>query len=352
MLKNIIIGIALLLFATLSATIVKADYNLIVPQKPSGGTSVWSQIVVQEWEKHLGEKINIQYMPGARDQLGPNTFQSTLRFSDNNILVSHGGNGISYLMEPVEYNYLDWESIGQMNLNIIVGANDTIDKGDISFAAGSGMTPEIMAIVLLIAGPEGNPAEVFDKHITWVKGMSGSERRLAFMRGDLNATRENPAAYKKHVMPLIDKGVAFTWFHHGLLNVETGQHETDPNFKEPTLEQLYFHTHGVYPSGDFYDAYKLVKSWRDALQKAFWVNKGNPNKDKLVDALNKMIADPVSMANIEKKVGKYEWRTGADGDKAVQTLKSFITPEALKTLTEFGNQQLGFNTVYKEQLTQ
>ena len=34
MLKNIIIGIALLLFATLSATIV-TDYNLIVPQKPS-----------------------------------------------------------------------------------------------------------------------------------------------------------------------------------------------------------------------------------------------------------------------------------------------------------------------------
>ena len=65
-----------------------------------------------------------------------------------------------------------------------------------------------------------------------------------------------------------------------------------------------------------------------------------------------MIADPESMANIEKKVGKYEWRTGDDGDKAVKTLKSFITPEALKTLTDFGNQQLGFNTVYKKQLTE
>ena len=34
---------------------VRADYTLIVPQKPSGGTSVWAQIVVAEWEKHLGE---------------------------------------------------------------------------------------------------------------------------------------------------------------------------------------------------------------------------------------------------------------------------------------------------------
>ena len=214
------------------------------------------------------------------------------------------------------------------------------------------MTPEIMAITLLLTGPDQDPIEVFNKNITWVKGMKGSERRLAFMRGDLNATRENPAAYKKHVMPLIEKGVAYTWFHHGLLDVESGQHINDPNFTEPTFETLYKETWGVDPSGDFYDAYKLVKSWRDALQKAFWVNKDNPNKQKLVDALDKMIGDPESMANIEKKVGKYEWRTGANGDEAVKTLKSFITPQALKTLTDFGNQQLGFNTVYKEQLTQ
>ena len=76
------------------------------------------------------------------------------------------------------------------------------------------------------------------------------------------------------------------------------------------------------------------------------------DKDKLVAALNKMINDPESVAAIEKKVGKYEWRTGADGDAAVRTLKSFITPEALKTLADFKREQLGYNTVYKEELTQ
>jgi len=43
MLKKTIIALLLM------TTIAMADYNLIVPQKPSGGTSVWSQIVVQEW---------------------------------------------------------------------------------------------------------------------------------------------------------------------------------------------------------------------------------------------------------------------------------------------------------------
>jgi hypothetical protein len=50
-------------------------------------------------------------------------------------------------------------------------------------------------------------------------------------------------------------------------------------------------------------------------------------------------------------VGQYEWRTGAEGDAAVRTLKSFITPGALKTLTDFGKNQLGYNAVYKEELT-
>ena len=346
MLKKIIIAMMLM------STTAFADYNLIVPQKPSGGTSVWAQIVVQEWEKHLGEKINLIYKPGARDQLGPNEFQNKLRFNNKTILVSHGGNGISYLVEPVDYNYLDWEAIGQMNLNIIVGAKKETDvlNGPIQFSAGSGMTPEIMAIVQLLTGPKKNYLDTWEYKITWVKGMSGSERRLAFRRGDLNATRENPAAYKKHVLPVIEQGDAFTWFHHGLLNVETGKHDNDPNFEEPTFEALYEEMWGVAPEGDFYDAYRLVKSWRDALQKAFWVNKGNPNKDKLVEALNKMISDPASVAAIEAKVGKYNWRVGSEGDKAVKTLKSFITPGALKTLTDFGKNQLGYNTVYKEQL--
>jgi hypothetical protein len=208
-----------------------------------------------------------------------------------------------------------------------------------------------MAITMLMGGPDMDPYEAFNKYITFVKGMSGSERRLAFRRGDLNATRENPAAYKKHVMPLIEKGVAETWFHHGILDVESGKHIDDPNFTEPTFEKLYTYTYGVEPSGDFYDAYKLVKSWRDSLQKAFWVNKNNPNKQKLIDALNKMIADPDSVAAIEKKVGKYEWRVGEDGNDTVKILKSFITPEALKTLVDFTNIELGYNTVYKEDLT-
>ena len=112
---------------------MQADYTLVVPQKPSGGTSVWSQIVVAEWEKHLMRRLFLNTYLTPEIKMVPNQFQNEFRFDDKTILVSHGGNGISYLIESVEYNYFDWDPIGHMNLNIIVGADDTIAMNHVKF---------------------------------------------------------------------------------------------------------------------------------------------------------------------------------------------------------------------------
>ena len=185
------------------STTAVADYTFIVPQKPGGGTSVWAQIVATEMEKYLDEKIVIKHIRGARDIPGFNKFHNELQNDPKTIMVSHGGNGVSFLNEKVDYNYADYESVGLMNLNIIVasrkdhnpyGANKT------AFAAGSGMIPEGIAMTLLKCGSGLTTEQYIDcfkRKVNWVKGMSGGERRLAFKRGELNGTRENPAAFKK-----------------------------------------------------------------------------------------------------------------------------------------------------------
>ena len=38
----------------------------------------------------------------------------------------------------------------------------------------------------------------FKDNVTWVKGMKGSERRLAFKRGELQEQEKILAAFKKH----------------------------------------------------------------------------------------------------------------------------------------------------------
>lgn len=330
-----------------------ADVTFVVPQKPGAGTTVWTEIVAKELEPFLGEKINIKLIPGARDIPGFNEWHNELRLLDDHFMVSHGGNGVSFLQEDVDYDYSQYESIGLMNLNIIAAIRADADKDKPSFAAGSGMVPEAFAMTLLICGPDKTVDEYatcFKDNVTWVPGMSGGERRLAFKRGELAGTRENPAAFKKHAQPTIDAGDAVMWFHHGILDAANARHNDDPNYPGWQLEILFEEKWGVAPSGEFYNSYVLVKSFRDGLQKAIWANKGNPNSAKLQAALTAMSQDADAMAAIEKKVGNYAWLIGADGDQQRDTLMTFITEDALRNLVKFNTEALGLNSVLKENL--
>lgn len=346
--RKLLISLAMVLGMTSTAS---ADYTFVVPQKPGGGTTVWTEIVAKELAPFLGEKIIIKTIPGARDIPGFNKFHNDLQKDDKTVMVSHGGNGVSFLQENVDYNYADYTSIGLMNLNIISGIRKDYKSGDkISFAAGSGMVPEAFAMTMLLCGPDlsmDQYAECFKKNVIWVAGMSGGERRLAFKRGELNGTRENPAAYKKHVAPNPNAKV---WFTHGILDANSASHTDDPNYPNMQFEILFKNKYGVAPSGEFYDAYKLVKSFRDGMQKAIWVRKDNPNAQKLQDALTAMSKDATAIANIQKKVGKYEWKIGVDGNRQRDVLMTFITKDALRNLVKFNTEALGLKSVYKENL--
>ena len=346
--RKLVMSLAIVIGMTSTAS---ADYTFVVPQKPGGGTTVWTEIVAKELAPFLGEKIIIKTIPGARDIPGFNKFHNDLQKDDKTVMVSHGGNGVSFLQENVDYNYADYTSIGLMNLNIIAGIRKDYKSGDkISFAAGSGMVPEAFAMTMLLCGPDlsvDQYIECFKKNVTWVSGMSGGERRLAFKRGELNGTRENPAAYKKHVA---SNPEARVWFTHGILDANTASHMDDPNYPNMQFEILFKNKYGVAPSGEFYDAYKLVKSFRDGMQKALWVRKDNPNAKKLQDALTAMSKDATAIANIQKKVGKYEWKIGVDGNRQRDVLMTFITKDALRNLVKFNTEALGLKSVYKENL--
>jgi len=347
--KNLVLGIVASLFMFTSAM---AEVTMVVPQKPGQGTTVWADIVKKELEKHLGEKITLRLIPGARDIPGINAWHNDLRFDENTIVVTHGGNGVSFLQEQVDYNYAEYDSVGLMNLNIIAGKRIGDDMSKPRFPAGSGMVPEAFAMTLMLCGPDKSVDEYiacFKENVVWVKGMSGSERRLAFKRGDLNGTRENPATYQKHVEPDTN---AELWFHHGLLDPTTGNHVDDTNYPAGyQVEQIFEARWGVAPSGEFYDAYKLVKSFRDGLQKAIWVNKGNEAlRKRMIAAMYAMKNDADSMAAIEAKNGKYEWFIGDDGDQMRDTLMTFVTEDALKNLVKFNKEALGLKSIYKADL--
>lgn len=248
-----------------------ADYTFVVPQKPGSGTSVWTSIVAKELEKHLGEKIKIINIPGANDIPGFNKFHNDLQSDPKVVMVSHGGNGVSYLVDKVDYNYYEYDPIGMMNLTIINGHQKDFDPytDKILFSAGSGMTPDMMAHILLKGGPDLTMAqgkEIFNTQYGYIKGMSGGERRLSYQRGELNVTRESTASYNKFYS---DAPYSTMWFSQGVFNLETGEIDVDPNWPNKSIHEVFEAKWGVAPSGEFWNAFELVRNFRDVMQKHY-----------------------------------------------------------------------------------
>ena len=99
-----------------------------------------------------------------------------------------------------------------------------------------------------------------------------------------------------------------------------------------------------------YDAYRLTRNWRDVIQKSLWVNKGNPNTEKLRTALKKMLSDPETIAELEKDTGRYPWIVGEDGNRVIGELSKLITEPALKGAVRWNREAYGFPSVYKPEL--
>jgi len=335
------LSLALLTTLFMSSQAV-ADYTMVIPQKPGGGTSQWATIIAKYLEPHLGEKIKLVHIPGARDIPGFNKFHNELRFDEKTIMVSHGGNGVSYLTEEVDYDYKEYQPIGGMNLTIIIGEKDLGDH--IYFSGGSGNIPDVMALTMYMCGNLSSfdaYEKCYKESITFVKGMSGSERRLAFNNGELNITRENPAAYKKHAK------AATLLFTHGVFDLDEGKIVDDRNHPEMSFNKVFTAKWGKAPKGDFYDAYMLVKNYRDMLQKALWMNKGNPNATKVTLALLDMLEDTEAVEAINKKVGNYDWFIADELLEAVNYLETNKNDDVKSYLIKWQREVLGYNAVDK-----
>jgi hypothetical protein len=135
--------------------------------------------------------------------------------------------------------------------------------------------------------------------------------------------------------------------HHGILDIENGGTVDDPNYPGKRFEDVFEAKWGVAPSGTLYESYSMIHSWRDAIQKALWVNKGNPNTAKFRLACKQMSENPESIAIFQKKIGKYDWVIGEDGNKTIDVLSALIKEKPLKALVKFNQEALGLNSIYK-----
>jgi hypothetical protein len=61
-----------------------------------------------------------------------------------------------------------------------------------------------------------------------------------------------------------------------------------------------------------------------------------------------MSKDPKATKAIQKKVGKYDWLIGEDGDAHRDMLMTFINEGPMQTLVKFNKEALGLKSILKE----
>ena len=114
-----------------------------------------------------------------------------------------------------------------------------------------------------------------------------------------------------------------------------------------SFDKVFTEKWGETPKGNFYEAYMLVKNYRDMLQKALWMNKGNPNTTKVTLALVDMLKDKEAMKAIEKKVGDYDWFIADELIDAVNYLEKNKSSRVKEYLIKWQSKVLGYNAINK-----
>ena len=311
-----------------------ADYTLIVPSPKGTGTSIWADVVSQELEKYLGERIIVKNIKGGKGNVGLETFASKYKKDPKAILLAHGGNANAWLIQDVKWSFKDWEPILIQPYNITTTISSNFDWQDefLYLADCSGCVPETLAWTLLKGW----------ENIKFIRKMSAGDAKTAWLRGDLKYIREPASRHIKNTVPMVKEGKAVRLFNHGLYtNDGFIQDHNWPN--TPTAIELYRKTFNKEPSGLVYEAYILSAVWRDGLQKGLFMHP-NSNSEKVINSFKDMMNNKESRNYLIEKLGDYPMYFGEDSKIIMNSLYSYVTKKRLRALIAFASKNMQWST--------
>ena len=102
------------------ATTAHADFNVVVPQKPTGGTGTWANLIATEINKFLpaDDQIVLEFVTGESDRKALKDYVTLNKADDHVLQITHGGNAESFLQVDLKgFDYRDLEPILIQNLN-------------------------------------------------------------------------------------------------------------------------------------------------------------------------------------------------------------------------------------------
>ncbi len=316
-LAMIIAAAAAMLAAPAQAEDFYADETItcVVPYNPGGGTDSFFRVVVQHLARLIPGQPNIiiNNMAGAGG-MKANNYASNEMPNDGSEMLCAPWLSVAQMTRRagVRFDYSKMRVVGgEKAINTAVINKDVLIDGDrTTIGQGSqrlvvaGLSPSSTLDLRQRLG-----LDILDVDYVYIPGYRGSAKQIpAFISGEVSLLGMNYGTYVSAMKSaLVDQGPGMLWVDYPLVDDEgnaTGSQQL-ADLGVPTLNDLHEQMHGSQPSGDYWEAYKVLNSLT-AMGLSVWVPEGTPDEafDALKAGWDALPNDPEFQAVHEQVFGK------------------------------------------------
>lgn len=319
----------------------------VVPYSPGGGTDSFFRVVVPHLARLIPGKpdVIINNMSGAGG-LKANNYASNEMPNDGSEMLCAPWLSIAQLTkrQGVRFDYSKMRVVGGesaintavINKNVLVdGDRTTIGKGSQPLVI-AGLSPSSTLDLRQRLG-----LDVLGVDYKYVPGYRGQAKQLpAFLSGEVSLIGTNYGTYASGLKgALVDQGPGILWVDYPRIGAD-GQpmaNKVMADLGVPTLTEVHEKMHGKAPSGDHWEAYKVLDNLA-SMGLSVWLPGGTsdeafnalkagwealPNDPEFKAAHEKAFGKPVNFVTYEQAVAA-QGGVATVGDEMVKFFQDYI----------------------------
>lgn len=311
--------------------------RIIIPFSPGGGTDTFGRLIAAHLGNHIpgNPTVVAENVEGAGGLLGSNEFQDRVERDGLTLLTASGHLNLRAFLglEGLTLDLADLEPVVAAPMGHVTAFNPRaagVETPEEFLArtepATKGITDPVGLIESIVA------LEMMGIEIRAVPGFGGrGDTRLAFERGELMVNTQSTPAYNASVVPLVEEGIAVPLYAIGFIDPD-GNPVRDPAAPDIiTAPELYEQVHGEMPSGEAWEAYRVVANLVQNTRGTIWVHADAPEEAKaaLREGVDAMVQDPDFLAAAEDILEGYDIISGEGLDQIRADLEA--APEEVLT---------------------
>ncbi|MBK5926678.1 hypothetical protein [Rhodobaculum claviforme] len=295
--------------------------RIIIPFSAGGGTDTFGRLIAQHLGRHIpgSPTVIAENVTGAGGLLGSNEFTRVDRDGMTLLTASGHLNLRAFLgLEGLELDLRDLDPVVASPMGHVTaihsraGITDGTEIMQMEGRITKGITDPVGLIESIVT------LEMFGIEYRPVPGFGGrGDTRLAFERGELAINTQSSPAFNASVLPLVEEGTAITAYAIGFIDPD-GNPVRDPAVPDIiTAPELYQQIHGEMPSGEAWEAFKVVANLVQNTRGTIWVHSEAPEEARtaLRTGVDAMVQDPAFIEAAASILEGYEVISGPGLDQ-------------------------------------